>query len=99
MLVVGAVGSATAVMHSDDKARALAEEAGGWAGAWAGAKVLGAGGAFAGSFFPGPGTGIGGVVGGIGGALAGFWGGKKAAGAVVDWARNVFSSPSGSQDR
>jgi hypothetical protein len=84
LFVAGAVMDGVSIVRAENKVRQTAVVVGGFAGAWAGAKLLGAGGAFAGSAVPGPGTIIGGFVGATGGAIGGFFLARWAAAKVYD---------------
>jgi RHS repeat-associated protein len=72
---VAIAGSVYDIATSDNKAKAFAKNAGGWAGAYMGAETGAAAGAAVGAFFGGvgaiPGAAIGGLIGGIGGWFAG----------------------------
>ena len=75
LVPVAIVGSVYDIATSDNKAKAVAKNAGGWAGAYMGAETGAAAGAAVGAFFGGvgaiPGAAIGGLIGGIGGWFAG----------------------------
>jgi len=85
LLVVGVAMDAYSVVVSDQRFRQVAIVTGGWAGAWAGCKVVGAGGAVAGSFVkPGLGTAAGGVIGCLAGGIGGYWTGKTLVTEAID---------------
>lgn len=99
-VVAGVVMDGVAIYQASNRPRKVAEVVGGWAGAWAGCKVVGAGGALAGSAAPGIGTAAGGVggciVGGIGGYFAGSWAGGEIYDLgedVVEWAEDTLFTP------
>lgn len=76
LIIGGVAASGYTIYHAENKPKAIAIEAGGWAGMWAGAEggaVVGGG---IGAFFGGVGAGPGAVIGGIVGGVFGFWGGS-----------------------
>jgi len=70
--------------------RRAAQTTAAWAPAWARRKVVGAGGAAAGSLASPVGTAVGGIAGCIIGGAAGYKTGEWAGGVVYDWAHATF---------
>jgi hypothetical protein len=94
LLVAGAAVDAVSIVYASRPLRRASEVVAGWAGAWVGCKVVGAGGAVAGSAVaPGLGTASGAFLGCIVGGFGGYLGGSSVAAVVFDWAEGtVFSS-------
>jgi hypothetical protein len=78
------------IVRASKPIRRASEVVAGWATAWVGCKVVGAGGAAAGTAAaPGPGTAIGGVAGCIIGGIGGYYGGSSIGGMIYDWAEDT----------
>lgn len=91
LVVVGATLDAISIVKASKPLRRATAVVSAWALAWVGCKVVGKGGAAAGTFVePGLGTAIGGVAGCIVGGGVGYWGGEKLGETVYDWAEGTF---------
>ena len=90
LVVAGVAASVYNVANSDNKPRALSEEAGGWAGSVAGGEGGAIVGAAVGVWFAGVGAAPGAVVGGIIGAIVGGIGGNIAGGNAYDLATGRY---------
>lgn len=93
VVVVGAVVDAVSIVKADRPLRQSTKVAAGWASAWAGCKMVGAGGAWAGSLALPFGTVVGGVGGCIIGGAGGYFAGSAVAGDVYDWAEGTQFTP------
>lgn len=94
LMVVGIAIDIVSIVQASKPLKRATEVVAGWAGAWAGCKVVGAGGAMAGTFVePGLGTAVGGVGGCIIGGAGGYFIGSTIAGEVYDWAEDTFFTP------
>lgn len=91
---LGLLSSATTVLSSKDKGKALAGEAGSWGVALAGAKA----GATIGSAFGPVGTAVGGVIGAVGGGLFGEKAVKSVYDPVVKGAKGLWNNLTGKDD-
>jgi hypothetical protein len=90
LLVVGVSMDVVSIVRASKPIRRASEVVAGWATAWVGCKVVGAGGAAAGTAAaPGPGTAIGGVAGCIIGGIGGYYGGSSIGGMIYDWAEDT----------
>jgi hypothetical protein len=89
LMVVGVAADVASVVVADRPLRRATQVVSGWAAAWAGCKVVGAGGAAAGTLMSPLGTAVGGVGGCLIGGVAGYWAGSALAGEVFDWAENT----------
>jgi len=91
LLVAGAVVDIYSIVVAKKRLRQAAKVVAGWAGAWAGCKIVGAGGAAAGTFVePGGGTAVGGIGGCVVGGIGGYFGASWAAGELYDWVEETF---------
>ena len=93
LLVVGVAVDVVSIVQADRPLRQATKVVAGWASAWAGCKVVGAGGAWAGSFASPLGTAVGGVGGCIIGGVGGYFVGSAVAGEVFDWAEGTQFMP------
>lgn len=94
LLVVGVTIDIYSIVVSSNPLRQATKVAAGWAGAWAMCKVVGAGGAYAGTAVePGVGTAVGGVVGCAVGGFIGYVGFSEGAGYAYDWAEGTIFTP------
>lgn len=94
LLVVGAAVDIYSIVVAKKRLRQTIRVAAGWTGAAAGCKLVGAGGALAGTAIePGGGTAVGGVLGCIAGGIGGYFGASWAAGEAYDWVEETFFEP------
>ena len=93
LLVVGAAVDTYSIVVSRKRWRQVSRVAAGWTGAWAGCKLIGAGGAAAGSVVPGKGTAIGGIIGCIAGGIGVYTGASWAAGEIYDLIEETYFEP------
>lgn len=93
LLFVGIAIDAYSIVVAKKRLRQVARVAAGWAGAAAGAEYVGAWGAGGGSFEPGGGTAVGGIVGSIVGGIAGYAGASWVAGETYDWVEETYFEP------
>jgi len=93
-LVAGAAADIHSIVVARKRWRQAARVVSGWGGAWAGCKIVGAGGASAGTLVePGFGTAAGGIGGCIVGGIGGYFGASWAAGELYDWVEETFFEP------
>jgi len=90
LIVVGVAVDVVSIVQASQPMRRASQVVAGWAAAWVGCKVIGAGGAAAGTLASPLGTAVGGVAGCIIGGVGGYYGGSALAGEVYDWAENTF---------
>jgi hypothetical protein len=94
LLVVGAAVDIYSIVVAKKRVRQAAKVITGWAGAWVGCKIVGAGGAAAGTFIePGGGTAVGGFGGCVVGSIGGYFGASWAAGEIYDLVEETFFEP------
>jgi hypothetical protein len=94
LLVAGAAIDVYSIVVASNPLRQATKVAAGWVGAWAMCKVVGAGGAYAGTAVePGLGTAVGGVVGCAVGGFIGYVGFSEGAAYAYDWADGTTFSP------
>lgn len=91
--VFGVAVDIVSIVHADKPLRRATEVVAGWAGAWAGCKVVGAGGAAAGTLASPLGTAAGGIGGCIIGGIGGYWVASSVAGQVYDWTEGTVFTP------
>jgi hypothetical protein len=92
LFVVGAAVDTVSIVQATNPLRRASEVVVGWAAAWVGCKLVGAGGAAAGTAaLPGPGTAVGGVIGCVIGGYGGYRGGVALGGEVYDWGEAYFA--------
>lgn len=91
LLIIGAVEDTYSIVVAKKKVRQVAKVTAGWVGASYGARLLGAGGAAAGSFIePGGGTAIGGGLGALAGGALGYFGSSWVAGKTYDIIEDIY---------
>lgn len=94
LLVAGVALDVYSIVVARKRMRQVSKVAAGWVGAWAGCKVVGAGGAAAGTLVePGGGTAVGGFLGCMAGGIGGYAGASWAAGQLYDWVEETFFEP------
>lgn len=93
LIVTGVTVDIFSIVQANKPLRRATQVVSAWALAWAGCKVVGAGGAYAGTAGGPPGIAIGGVSGCIVGGASGYFIGEEAGGQVYDWAEETFFSP------
>jgi len=89
LVVVGAAVDGYSIVVADKPLRRATAVVTAWAAAWAGCKIVGAGGAAAGTLASPFGTAAGGVGGCIIGGIGGYYGGQVVGETVYDWAEGT----------
>lgn len=93
LLVVAAAIDVYSIVVASKPLRRTVQVVSAWTLAAAGCKVVGAGGALAGSAVPGVGTVTGGIVGCAVGGFIGYKAGEAASGYLYDWAEGTIFTP------
>ncbi|MCB1886157.1 MAG: hypothetical protein KDH20_01005 [Rhodocyclaceae bacterium] len=94
MIVTGVALDVVSIVVATRPLHQAVKVVSGWGGAWLGCKLIGAGGAVAGTAIePGLGTAIGAGVGCFAGGLGGYFGASWAAGHLYDWVEGTYFSP------
>lgn len=93
LLVVGVAVDVFSIVQASKPLRRATQVVSAWALAWAGCKVVGAGGAYAGTAGGPIGIAIVGVTGCVVGGVGGYFAGEEIAGQVYDWTEETFFSP------
>ena len=93
LLVVGAAADLYSIVTSSQPLRRSVQVVSGWAGAAGGCKVIGAGGAAAGTAIaPGVGTAVGGFLGCAAGGFIGYLFAERTMGHLYDWSQGTLFS-------
>lgn len=93
MLVAGATMDAYSIVTASKPLRRSMQVLSAWGAATAGCKVVGAGGAYLGSFAPGAGNVVGGLAGCAVGGFIGYLTAERVAGYAFDWAEGTIFTP------